>query len=146
MSKRVDVLEAVKRLIQAALPDAVVIGMDTEEAKPTEVGPGGLAIVRAGDPGDPEIDLSPRLYWYEHSIPIELAAYGAADRGSQRVLDEQLGRIGQAIEANRTLGGLGIWLDASAPIEGEVDKAGAVPVGWADFVITASYSTTSPLG
>ena len=146
MSKRTDVLEAIKRLIQAALPEVPVIGLDDEEAKPEVVGPDGLVIVRSGMPGDPEIDLSPRTYWWEHVVPIEVATYGRPDRRAQLVLDDMIRRIDLARQADPYLGGLCIFLDATMPVDGEADHAGAVPVGWADFNLVPTYSTTSPLG
>ena len=146
MSKRTDVLAAIKRLIQTALPDAQVIGLDDEEAKPEAVGPGGLVIVRSGMPGDPEVDLSPPTWWWEHVVPIEVAAYGEPGRRAQLVLDDMIGRIDVARHADPYLGGLCSYLDATAPIDGEADHDGAVPVGWADFNLIPFYSTTSPLG
>ena len=56
----------------------------------------------------------------------------------------------QPIDADRqadpTLGGLCIFLDATMPVDGEQDHPGAIPVGWADFNLVPFYSTTSPLG
>lgn len=146
MSKRLAVLEAIKRLIQTALPDAQVIGLDDEEAKPEAVGPGGLVIVRSGMPGDPDIDLSPPTWWWEHVVPIEIAAYGEPGRRAQIVLAEMIGRIDVARQADPYLGGLCVHLDATMPVDGEQNVPGAVPVGWADFNLVPFYSTTSPLG
>jgi hypothetical protein len=146
MSRRIDVLEAVKALVQAALPQVVVRGMSAEEAKPEVIGPEGLVIVRSGEPGQPEIDLSPPTYWFDHAIPVELASYAKPGRTSQQVLDDMLTAIGTAIQADRYLAGLCVWLDADAPTDGESDARGAEPIGWAEFTIIASYSTTSPLG
>jgi len=146
MSKRVDVLAAVKALIQDALPGATVKGMSAEEAKPETVGPLGMVIVRSGDPGQPEVDLSPPTYWWEHNIPVEVAAYQSSWQTSQQVLDDMLTAIGAALIADRTLGGLCLWLDAEAPTDGETEIRGAAAIGWADFAIVATYSTNSPLG
>ncbi|MFC3579127.1 hypothetical protein [Sphingomonas hylomeconis] len=146
MSKRVDVLNAVKEMVQLALPGASVKGMTADEAKPEAVGLLGMVIVRSGDPGSPDIDLCPPTYHYEHSIPIEIAAYQSSSRTSQEVLDDMMSLIGARIAADRFLGGLCNYLDAEAPTDGETDMRGAVPVGWAEFSIIASYSTNSPLG
>jgi len=146
MSQRLDVLVAIVSLIAATRPQADVRGMSNDDAKPDEVGAGGAAFVRSGDPGDPSIDLSPPTYWWDHTVPVELTAYAAGGETSQQVLDGWLMAIGQAVEADRTLGGRCSYLDVSAPIDGETSAPGAVPLGWADFTITASYETTSPLG
>lgn len=146
MSKRTDVLAAIKRLIQTALPDAQVIGLDDEEAKPEAVGPGGQVIVRSGVPGDPDIDLSPPTWWWEHVVPIEISTYRQPGVRTQLVLDQMIARIDAARQADPTLGGLCISLDATMPVDGEQNIPGAVPVGWADFNLVPFYSTTSPLG
>ncbi len=146
MSKRLDVLTAVKALAKRAAPHSVVRGMTAEEAKPTTVDALGMVIVRSGDPGDPEIDLSPPTYWWEHRIPVELAACGTPAKSSQEVLDDMLMGFAREIAADPTLGGLCIDLDADAPSDGEAETRGAGAIGWADFAIIALYSTTSPLG
>lgn len=139
MATRLQVLAAVKALVQAAVPAADVRGMSTDEAKPVEVGPDGMVIVRSGDPGQPDIDLSPPAYNYDHTIPIELGAY------SKDVLIAMIVAIGASILADRHLGGLCTWLDAEAPTDGESDSSGASPMGWAEFPIIASYTTSNPL-
>lgn len=146
MSKHQEVADAVKALVKRALPMATVIGMDLEEAKPTMIGELGQAIVRSGDPGDPEIDLSPPTWWWDRSFPIELAAKNEPSRPAREVLAEMARDVGDAIQADPYLGGLCMWLDASPPVSGEVDHRGAAPIAWTDFAIIASYSTTSPLG
>ena len=146
MSMHLRVADAVKALVRSALPVARVVGMSLEDAKPTTIDELGHAIVRSGDPGDPEIDLSPPTYWYERAFPIELAAYDEPNRTARQVMAEMGAAIGAAITADRFLGNLCIWLDATAPIEGESDLRGGRPIAWTDFAIVATYSTTSPLG
>ncbi|WP_267395578.1 MULTISPECIES: hypothetical protein [unclassified Sphingomonas] len=146
MSKRIEVPEKIKAIVKFALPTVDVRGMDTEEAKPERVGPLGMVIVRSGDPGDPEVDLCPPTYWWEHRIPIELAAYQTASGNARAALDDMARSIWALIEADRTLGGLVLWTEAEAPTDGEVDQTGAKAIGWADFAIIATYSTASPLG
>lgn len=145
MSKRLDVLLAVKALVAAALPGADVLGLDGSDAAPDRVGPLGRVIVRSGDPGDPEMDLSPPVYHYEHAIPLEVIAYQTTALTSEQVVDQMLGQISAAIEANRFLGGLVDYLDAAAPpTDDDYSEAAAVPRR-ADAIITASYSTSHPL-
>lgn len=146
MSKHEEVEDAVKALVKRALPVATVIGMDLEEAKPTMIGELGQVIVRSGDPGEPEVDLSPPTWWWERSFPIELAAKDEPSRPAKTVLAAMAMAIGAEIAADPYLAGLCSWLDASAPVSGEVDQRGAAPIAWCDFAILASYSTTSPLG
>ena len=145
MSKRLDVLKAVKALVQAALPSAQVIGLDGEEAAPDRIPPTGRVIVRSGDPGGPEVDLSPLTYNYSHPIPVEIAAYESGSLASEEVLDDMMGRIGAGLAADRTLGGLCDWIEADAPLTDDIYASGARPPRSADLVITAAYSTPDPL-
>jgi hypothetical protein len=146
MSTRLDVLTAIKALIAATRPQADVRGMTEEDVKPDEVGEGGAAMVQSGDPGEPSVDMSPPTYWWEHSVPVELVSYPVGGLTSQQILDDWLMTIGRAVAADRTLGGVCSFLDVSAPTTGIANVAGAAPIGWAAFTITASYSTDSPLG
>lgn len=141
-SKREQVVTAVKALIAAALPMAEVT---RNPAKAERIAPGGSVIVRDGDPGEPEVDLSPLTYNYTHRIPLEIAAYESASKSREEVLDDLLTRIGAAVAANRTLGGLCQFLEAEAPNSDDLDAAGALAGRWAEAVIVASYAASSPL-
>lgn len=145
MSRRLEVLEAVKAMAEAALPGADVKGLDAEDAKPTRIGAGGLVVVRSGDPGEPEVDLSPLRYNWEHEIAIEVGAYESGAATSEQVLDAMLSALGAAVEADRTLGGLVEWLEAKAPDTEDFETVGAVAGRWADLKLVAHYVTTDPL-
>ncbi|MCW5683567.1 MAG: hypothetical protein KIT85_04160 [Pseudolabrys sp.] len=141
-SKREQVLDALKALVAAALPDADV---KRNLAKPERIAPGGLAIIRDGDPGEPEVMLSPLTYIYTHRIPIEIAAYETSSQPREEVLDDLLGAIGSAVAGDRTLGGLCDFIEAEAPSTDDVETAGARAGRWADTSIVAVYGTTDPL-
>jgi hypothetical protein len=141
-SKREQVIEAVKALVASALPNAEV---KRNLDKPERIPPGGLAIVRDGDPGEPDVLLSPLTYVYEHRIPLELAAFPSSTLSREEALDQMLTEIGVAVAADRTLGGLCEFLDVEAPTSDDLEIAGAASGRWADAAIVASYSTTNPL-
>ncbi len=141
-SRREQVLDAIKALVAAALPDADV---KRNLAKPERIGPGGLAIIRDGDPGEAEIILSPLTYVYTHRVPIEIAAYETSSQTREQVLDAMLGAVGAAVVADRTLGGLCDFIEAEAPSTDDVETAGARVGRWADAAIVAVYGTTDPL-
>lgn len=145
MSKRLDVLRAIKCLVASALPFSTVEGLDNDAPVPARPTPGGRAIIRSGDPGEPEVDLSPLAYNYEHSIPIELTAAQDTTGYSEEILDEMMTAIGRAIEADRTLGGLVTWLEASSPLTEDIYIATAPVEGRADLTIIATYVTSNPL-
>jgi hypothetical protein len=141
-SKREQVLDAIKSLLSSALPNADV---RRNLAKPERIPPGGLVVIRDGDPGEPEVMLSPLVYVYSHRIPIELAAYETSSQSPEQVLDEMLGAIGVAVSGNRTLGGLCDFIEAQAPSTDDVETAGARSGRWADAAIVAVYGTPDPL-
>jgi hypothetical protein len=141
-SRREQVLDGIKALIASALPNAEV---KRNLAKPDRIAPGGLAIIRDGDPGEPEVILSPLIYIYTHRIPVELAAYETSSESREQVLDGMLGAIGLAVMNDRTLGGLCDFMEAEAPATDDIETAGARPGRWADAAIIAVYGTTDPL-
>lgn len=146
MSKRLDVLLAVKALVEAALPDARVLGLDGAEAPPVIIPAAGMVVVRAGDPGDPEYTLSPLAYFYDHRIPLEVAALKKANLTSEQALDVMLTAIGQAVAEDRSLGGLCDWLETTAASTEDIyAEGGGQPPRGADLMIIASYSTSNPL-
>jgi hypothetical protein len=142
-SKREQVLEAVLRLARSALPYAEVA---RNRDKPQSISAGGDVVIRDGDPGDPvEITLSPLTHWYEHRIPLEIGTYASGGRSAGEVLDDMLRPLGEAIMADRTLGGLVDWLDVGAPVTDAIESFGIEPGRWADVDLIAHYGVTNPL-
>jgi hypothetical protein len=141
-SRREEVLEAVRALIATALPAAKV---ERNAAKPERIPVGGLVIVRDGDPGDPEVTLSPLTYIYTHRIPVEIAVVAAPPFSREQVLDATLVAIGATVEADRTLGGLCDFLEPEAPSTDDLEATGTVAGRWADAVVLAIYATSNPL-
>jgi hypothetical protein len=141
-SRREEVLDAIKVLIAGALPNAEV---KRNLDKPERIPPGGLVIIRDGDPGEPDVLLSPLTYIYEHRVPIEIAAFASAMLSREQVVDQMLSAIGAAVIANRTLGGLCDFIEAEAPTSDDLETAGAISGRWADAAIIASYATANPL-
>jgi hypothetical protein len=141
-SKRETVLSAVKALVAAALPGADV---KRNLAKPERISPGGLVVIRDGDPGEPDVTLSPVSYLYTHRIPVEITAFESATLTREQVVDSMLVAIGAAIIANRRLGGLVDWTEAEAPSSEDVETVGSQAGRFADVVIVATYATADPL-
>lgn len=141
-SRREQVLDAIEVLVASALPSAdVKRNLD----KPERIPPGGLVIIRDGEPGDPEVLLSPLTYVYAHRVPIEIAAFASATLTREHALDEMLLAIGLAVAADRTLGGLCDFIEPEAPSSDDLETTGAVSGRWADTAIIANYATPNPL-
>lgn len=152
MSKRLDVLRAITELIRFALPGVDVRGPDDDDSRGFRPNDIGHCVVSAGDPGEPEVDLGVLTYWYNHSVPVELTVTRAFGRSAEDQIDEMLAQIGAAIQADRYLGGLCIWVEPTAAATSDIEivsserdaQAGRPPRG-ADFSIIATYGSPNPL-
>ncbi|MDP3853154.1 hypothetical protein [Phenylobacterium sp.] len=142
-SKREQVLEGVKAMFIAALGSGADVARNRDA--PQRVGPGGNVIIRDGDPGEPDVQLSPLSYTYAHRIVFELAAYESTLKTREEVLDDMLGAIGAAVAADRTLGGLCEWLEPEAPSPDDADPMGSAAIRWTSAGLIAVYSTPNPL-
>lgn len=146
MSYRFNVQAAVKALISRALPNADIVGMDNAADRPVRIGPGGTAIMRDGDPGEPSIDLSPPMYHFDHSIPVELLSTDSPNVSTRERLDAMAAAIGSEVAADPTLGGLCNHLDVTALEVTDLTVLGGASQIGGQFEILASYSISSPLG
>lgn len=102
----------------------------------------GLLILRDGEPGEPEITLSPLRYHYQHRAEIEAVVQGA-DRDTAFAM--LTASIGTALAADRTLGGLCDWVEADAPRPVDLPIEGAASLKAAFIPVVLHYSTDDPL-
>ena len=84
-----------------------------DEVLPERIPAAGLIILRDGQPGEPEVTLSPLRYHYQHRAELEIVVQAGTGRAS--AFDDLIAAIGAALEADRTLGGLCDWLEPEAP-------------------------------
>ena len=110
-SRREEVLQRLFAVLGVIAGPRVLRG----EILPERVPPEGLIILRDGDPGEPEMLLSPPEYVFEHRAELEVAVAGGTAAARDAAFDDLLQAIGAAIAANRTLGGLCDWVEAVAP-------------------------------
>ena len=113
------------------------------EVLPERVPATGLLILRDGEPGEPEVTLSPLRYHYQHRAEIEAVVQGA-DRDA--AFDTLTASIGAALAADRTLGGLCDWVEAEAPRPVDLPVEGAASLKAAVIPVVLHYSTADPLG
>ncbi|WP_368933562.1 hypothetical protein [Brevundimonas naejangsanensis] len=140
-SAREAAAKGVKAVLKAAAPDAE---FRRDQPWPKRPDPGGTIILHDGDPGAPEVTLSPLLYTYTHEFEIEvLGPPGSTNR--HELLDQLLILIGDGIEADRSLGGVAEWAEATAPMTDDLTLENAEPVRGAQFNIVVVYSTSNPL-
>ena len=112
------------------------------EVLPERVPAAGLLILRDGEPGEPEVTLSPLRYHYQHRAEIEAVVQGA-DR--DMTFAALCAGIGAVIAADRTLGGLCDWIEAEAPRPVDLAVDGAASLKAAVIPVILHYSTADPL-
>lgn len=122
----------------SALPAIALRGDVLPERVPAD----GLLILRDGEPGDPEVTLSPLAYHYQHRAEIEAVVQGA-DRDAD--FDSLCASVGAALAADRTLGGLCDWVEAKAPRPVDLPVEGAASLKVAVIPVVLHYSTADQL-
>ena len=109
---------------------------------PERVPAAGLLILRDGEPGEPEVTLSPLRYHYQHRAEIEAIVQGA-DRDA--AFDILCAGIGAALASDRTLGGLCDWVEAEGPRPVDLPVEGAASVKAGVIQVVLHYTTPDPL-
>jgi hypothetical protein len=137
------VILAVKALVALALPEADLRGFDKDASKPTRFGPNGCVIGHPGEPGEPDVDLSPLTYNYQHRIWLEVIGPNGA---GGEPLDAMLETLGTAIAADPFLGGLCQFFSPDAPDFNDRSTEAVASTNWATVPLLAEYSTQNPLG
>ncbi|MCC5976186.1 MAG: acyl-CoA transferase [Rubellimicrobium sp.] len=122
----------------SALPASALRG----DVLPERVPAAGLLILRDGEPGEPEVTLSPLRYHYQHRAEIEAVVQGA-DRDA--AFDTLCFNIGAVISSDRTLGGLCDWIEAEAPRPVDLAVEGAASLKAAVIPVVLHYSNGDPL-
>lgn len=122
----------------SALPATTLRG----DVLPERVPVAGLLILRDGEPGDPELTLSPLRHHYQHRAEIEVFVQ-TADRDT--AFDTLCASIGAAVAVDRTLGGLCDWVEAEAPRPVDLPVEGAASLKAAVISVVLHYYTFDPL-
>ena len=114
-----------------------------DEVLPERIPPSGLIILRDGEPGEPEVTLSPLRYHYQHRAELEVIVQAGTGRAS--TFDVLITAIGTALTADRTLGGLCDWVEPEAPAPVDLPVDGAAALKAAVITVVLHYTTTGPL-
>ena len=75
---------------------------------------------------------------------MEVIVQAANDRAT--AFDTLIAAIGTTLAADRTLGGLGDWVEAEAPASVDLPVEGAVSLKAAVVTVVLHYTTADPLG
>jgi len=139
---RETILQALLAALQSVPAATVLHGV----ILPERILPGGLLILRDGDPGTPEVTLSPLQYHFEHRAEAEVIVQGKTPAARDAAFDVLLAELATVITADRTLGGLCDWVEAEAPQPLDLPVEGAEALKAAIVPIILTYTTADPLG
>jgi hypothetical protein len=114
-----------------------------DEVLPERIPAAGLIILRDGQPGEPEVTMSPLRYHYQHRAELEVVVQAGTSRAS--AFDTLIVAIGTALEADRTLGGLCDWVEPEAPASLDQPIEGTAALKAAIITVVLHYTTTGPL-
>ena len=114
-----------------------------DEVLPERIPTAGLIILRDGQPGDPEVTLSPLRYHYQHRAELEVVVQ--TPNGRATAFDTLIAAIGTTLEIDRTLGGLCDWVEPEAPASIDLPIEGAAALKAAVITVVLHYTTTGPL-
>jgi hypothetical protein len=134
--------ETVLAALQSRLQSLAALVL-RDEVLPERIPASGLIILRDGQPGEPEVTLSPLRYHYQHRAELEVVVQ--APNGRASAFDSLIAAIGIAIEADRTLGGLCDWVEPEAPASVDLPIEGAAALKAAAITVVLHYTTTGPL-
>jgi len=137
--------ETILQALLTALTTVPAATVLREDVLPERVSASGLIILRDGDPGAPEVMLSPLSYYYEHKAELEVIVQGKTAAARAAAFDTLVHDIGTVIAANRTLGGLCDWIEAAAPKPVDLLIEGGEALKAAIIDITLIYTTADPL-
>ena len=139
---RETILQALLAALQT-VPDATIL---RGAILPERIPSGGLLILRDGDPGTPEVTLSPLRYHYDHSAEVEVIVQGKTPPDRDEAFDTLLQSLGAVITVDRTLGGFCAWVEAEAPQSVDLPVEGGEALKAAIVPIILTYTTADPLG
>jgi len=136
--------ETILAALHAALqtvPATVLRG----EVLPERVPAGGFVILRDGNPGEPEVTLSPLRYHWQHRAEVEVIVQGKTPANRDVAFDTLVSDVGSALAIDRTLGGLCDWIEPEAPRPADLPVEGGQALKAAVIQVVLYYSTANPL-
>ena len=142
ISKREQALQGLFLCLQNGLSD---IAVTRNDPVPVKIPKTGLMILRDGDPGEPEVTLSPTRYHYQHQAEIEVLVQEADIVKRDMALDVLVVALGSALIVDPYLNGSVDYMSIGAPEFILEAVEGAPAIKAAVIPITLEYSTLNPL-
>lgn len=143
-SKAEQVLEALHDALDGPLGVPSGSLLPRNATLPSRIPAAGVVILRDGDPGEPEVTLSPLAYHYEHRAEVDVVI-DRPQPAADQAFDTLRRQIGAAVADDRTLGGLCEWVDGVAPAPLQLVIEGAESLKAATIVVVLHYTADDPL-
>ncbi|KZL02655.1 hypothetical protein PsAD26_04736 [Pseudovibrio sp. Ad26] len=137
------VLMALFEMLQSNIPEGVKLLRN--EAYPERIPAAGILILRDGDPGEPEVTLSPPSYLYEHRAEVDLLVEAREAEARDANFDTLKQTVGAAIASDRSLGGLCDYMESEAPAPIDLALEGTEAIKAATITIKLIYASSDPL-
>ena len=141
MSTRETILQALLATLRT-VPATVLRG----EVLPERVPAGGFVILRDGEPGEPEVTLSPLAYHWQYQAEVEVIVQDKDASLRASLFDVLVEQISGVLVADRSLGGSCDWIEPGAPAPADLPIEGGQALKAAVLPITLIYTTTAPTG
>ena len=135
-----DVLEAVRSALAGT---GVPVSRNTD--RPERLPLSGQIILMDGDPGEPEILMSPLIYQWERVAEIAVLAQPSAAHGA-KTLGDLLPLVRNALAADRSFGGVVDYSEPGAPAHSHEAPDGVPTLRRASIPLTLVYDTEDPVG
>ena len=120
--------------------------VERNAAFPETVPPGGLIVLRDGDPGKPDTLLGGfDEADYRHAVPIEIYAESTDQPARDAAWDALAEAVGSLLRADPTLGGLAYGMSFGRPATGTEDSPGAGPIKEGTLIVTVDYQDPLPV-
>lgn len=107
---------------------------------------GGLIVLRDGDPGEPDVTLSPPSYLFQHRAEIVVQVSGGTAAIRDAAMDAVLQQIGAAVGADDTLGGAVEMATLEPPEYLGEPVEGGEGIKAAELGVVLEYEAATPLG
>lgn len=143
-SVRETALQALLSAVTAAAPAGATVSRN--ETLNLEAPAAGLIIMRDGDPGEPEVTLSPNRYWFRHRVEILIIVAGVTGPVRAAATDTLIETINAAIAADPYLGGAAEYTEVEAPTSDDVNAEAGEPKRGIILPVIVEYESTTPAG
>lgn len=136
-------LKALYSAVNAAVPAQA--SCTRNSALPFDYPSAGLLVVRDGEPGEPEVLMSPETYIYTHLADIDVVFQSADAAVRDAGFDILKQAVATALATDRTLGGAVEYALGRAPAPLEITAEGVGAIKAATIQVELIYETSDPL-